>query len=169
MRLLLGVLTIFFTVRFTKWRNWREYYPTILFMIAVNLTASCITHNQRLWIFCESSFLTTHMISDLFHTFITFPCTVLLYLSHYPRQRTHQVYYTLTWAFLYSWAEFCFACLGLVTYTNGWSLAWSVIFNCVMFPILRVHHSNPLLAWALSITVTIFIWYHFNFSLDMLN
>lgn len=168
MRLLLGALAILSAIIFTKWKNWKEYYPTILFMLVLNLAMSSLTHNHRLWIFCESAFLTTHTISDLFHTFITFPCTVLLYLSHYPRQKTYQVYFVLAWAFLYSWAEFLFGYLGLMTYANGWSWSWSAAFNFIMFPILRVHYSNPLLAWALSFAVLLFIWYHFTFSLDML-
>jgi hypothetical protein len=168
MRLILAALGIVCALLFTKWKYWKEYYPTILFMMTVNLAMSSIAHNHKLWIFMPSSVLTTHSMSDLVHTFITFPATVLIFLSHYPQNMTHQIYFTLAWAALYSCAEFFFEHLGLMTYDNGWSLVWSGLFNCVMFPILRVHYLNPLPAWLLAGLVLTFIWFHFGFSFEML-
>ncbi|MDR3563701.1 MAG: hypothetical protein P4N59_20020 [Negativicutes bacterium] len=168
MRIILAVLGIVCALLLTKWRHWKDYYPTIVFMIALNATMATITHDHRLWIFMPSSILTSHTVSDLMHTYITFPVTVLLFFSHYPRRKTHQLFFILAWAALYSWVEFLFEQLGLIVYTNGWSFLWSALFNCVMFPILRVHYQYPLLAWALSGLVLTFIWLHFGFTLEML-
>lgn len=168
MRILLAAAGIFFALIFVKWRHWKEYYPTVLFMLVMNLTMSMITRDHRLWIFLPSSVLTTHTLSDPVHTFITFPATVLLFLSYYPHRLRHQVYFTAAWAALYSWTEFFFSYLGLMTYDNGWSIVWSTLFNCAMFPILRLHYLNPIMAWALSGLILALIWSGFGFSSEML-
>jgi hypothetical protein len=51
--------------------------------------------------------------------------------------------------------------IGMQKNYNGWNLRWSLLFNFVMFPLLVLHHKNPILAWTasfifLGIIMTIF-------------
>jgi len=168
MRILMVTAVVLLALRFTKWPNWKEYYPTALFMMVLNLAASVVTHNHRLWIYLPSGVLTTHTMSDLFETFTVLPAVACLYLSHYPSKRVQQLYYVLAWIPTFLCVELFMEFMGLFTYENGWSAAWSAAFDCVMFPILRIHYTHPLLAWGLSAAFFIFIWIHFGFSADLL-
>jgi len=154
--------------KWSNWRNWREYYPTLLFMMLVSLATTVITYNHRLWIFLPIFFLSTHVLADLWIVFLFYPSTIFLYLSNYPQQRMHQVFYIFGWAIILGGVEATEMLLNLITYDYGWSLAWSVTFDVVMFTILRVHYLNPLLAWGLAATFFTFIWFHFGFFVEML-
>lgn len=154
--------------KWSKWRNWREYYSTILFMYTVSLASTVVTTNHKLWIFLPGYFLATHIIADLFITFLFYPSSILLYLSNYPQQKMYQVFYILGWVAIWTGVEYVEMLCNLVTYDNGWSLKWSMVFDAVMFIILRVHYKDQLLAWGLAGTFFIFIWFHFGFSIDML-
>ncbi|MBG9589795.1 hypothetical protein [Cytobacillus firmus] len=64
---------------------------------------------------------------------VKYPVTILIYLYRFPGGK-------LIKKLLY-----------ILKYDNGWSLKWSILFNAVMFTILRVHHKRPAAAWGLSI------------------
>jgi hypothetical protein len=168
MRILLALIFVLIAWKWSNWKDWKEYYPTILFMIAMSLLADIITANHKLWLLINSPFATSHTANSLFITYTIFPATVLLYLSNFPHKSSHKIYYTLMWSTLYSFIEFNTVRLGLFTYDNGWSLVWSILFNCFMFPLLWLHHLNPILAWTLSACFLIFILEYFGFYIDLL-
>ena len=168
MRIVLACLFILAAYKWSDWRDWRKYYPTILFMICCSLFETVITYNHKLWILLHIP-SSIPVFNNFFITFTIFPATMLLYLSHFPYKISHRIYYMLAWVLLYSLIEVGMGARGLVTYNNGWSLAWSALFNCVMFPILWVHHFiHPLLAWMISAVFFAIIWSHFGFSAVML-
>ncbi|EKD94439.1 MAG: hypothetical protein ACD_26C00049G0001 [uncultured bacterium] len=164
----MSFLFIFFVWRRGDWRNWTKYYPTVLFMIVISLLENVITTNHHLWMMINSPSNTSTLANSLYVTFTTFPATVLLYLSNYPQKNHHKVCYMLLWVLIYSVLEYGFGLLEFYSYANGWSLGWSIIFNCFMFPILQLHHKNSLLAWLCSGIIILFIWFHFGFSFEVL-
>jgi hypothetical protein len=169
MRIIVAIIFILAAWKWSNWRNWREYYPTILFTIVVILVVDLITANHKLWILTNSPFITSTIANSSFTTFLILPAKVLLYLSKFPQKFSHQFYYILIWVSIFSLMEFGMTHLGLFNYANGWSLSWSILHNCVMFPILRIHYyCNPLLAWLLSGVFLLFIWYFFGFTIEML-
>jgi len=168
MRVIVVLSMVLAAWRWSDWRNWRNYYPTVLFMITLALIEGCITANHKLWMMVNSPFTTISLLNGLFVTFTAFPAMVLLYLSHYPKRKFNKVCYMILWALFYSMIEYGMGILGFFVYANGWSLVWSAIFNSFMFPILRIHHKNPLLAWLCSVIMFFFIWFHFGFSLEIL-
>lgn len=102
MRLSYVVLFLLAAIRWGDLRNWRKYYPTVLFMIIFNLLYQVLGSQHPLWLFEKSWPFPNHTISSLVVTFTVFPATVLLYLSHFPATRLFKaVSYILLWNVVY--------------------------------------------------------------------
>ncbi|WP_414714867.1 CBO0543 family protein [Sporomusa sp.] len=168
MRILLAFFFVLAAWKWANWRNWKEYYPTILFMFTISLLVDIITANHKLWLLTNDPFTTSYTANGVFATFTMFPAKVLLYLSNFPKKSSHKIYYILAWIIFFTLIELGAWHLDLFIYDHGWSLAWSLLFNCVMVPLLWIHHHNPLLAWALSAGFITFIWTHFGFYIELL-
>jgi hypothetical protein len=167
-RIMLGGFAVLAAWKLTHWKKWRKYYPTVLFLVATNLLSSVITQHHRLWVFLPSNLFPTHSLTDLFHTLVTFPATVFIYLSLYPKNLLLQICHVLLWILIFSGGEYLTYRMALLRYDNGWSFSWSVFINCLLFPILRIHYSSPILAWILYFTFLLLIWNVFGFSIEML-
>lgn len=128
----------------------------------VNFAYGYITYNYPLWKF-ESPFLKS-TLSTVFITLTTYPSTILLFLPHYPNKWDRKIVYTLKWVTIYSILEFTSIKLGYFTHHNGWTMWWSVLFNCVMFPTLRLHHQKPLFAWIVTIILAVAILHFWGLS-----
>lgn len=137
------------------WRNWHKYYPTILFFILANFAYGYITYNHPLWEF-ESPLLKT-TLCDVFVSFVAYPSTILLLLPHFPDKWHKQIVYILAWVILFTILEVFSLKLGFFSYYNGWTIWWSALFNCVMFPILILHHHKPLSAWCITLITAVVI------------
>ena len=160
--LLLGFL--FAAWYWGDWRNWRNYYPTMLFTMLVNITASYLAYHHLLWVFAPDRLITTHTVLNIVNTFTILPLTTLLFLSHLPKaSRRKQCYYIILWILLYGIIETLDHQQGGITYLNGWSLGWSVLLNCTMFPILAIHRNHPLIAWLITFLVAWLVIINFNF------
>lgn len=150
---------VIITYRFGDWKNWRLYYPTILFFCCGNLIGFEVFHDHILWEF-KSSIL-SHVTIDLIQMVFIFSCTTILFLQYYPRKISRQILYILLWTFIYSVIEWIFHLLEGIVYHNGWSIFCSITHNIYQFILLRIHHKKPILAWILAfiilgITLTIF-------------
>jgi hypothetical protein len=165
---LILVLASLFVVK--DWRNWRQYYPTILFTISVNLISSVLTYEHSLWYFHKALFIPNHTLHDLWINFTAFPLIILMYLSRYPynsRWLMQTAYITL-WTVLLSLVEFVSFILKFITYHNGWNYWLSVLFWFTMFPTLRLHHTRPLLAWLVFVLCAIFVIPYFHIPITQL-
>lgn len=145
--------------------NWRlHYYPTMLFAMLVNMLASYLSYHQLLWVFSADGLIRTHTVLNLLNTFTILPLTAWLFLSKYPRQGPfNQIVYHLIWIIGYTIIEAIDQQNGGITYQHGWSLGWSALLNCTMFPIFAVHRNHPVKAWAITVLVAWLILVHFNF------
>ncbi|MFS0901470.1 MULTISPECIES: CBO0543 family protein [Priestia] len=162
MRLIGLFLWIFAAWRWSDWKNWRKYHSTILYMIMFALLYEVLTYNYSLWIF-KATLIPTHTLNSLLVTFITFPCLVLLFLSNFPEDvTTKKILHIIFWIILYSIVEYFYHAVGLFKYSHGWNFGCSILFNCIMFPMLLLHHKKPLLAYFLSIPIAIFYLIIFN-------
>ncbi|WP_397376397.1 CBO0543 family protein [Paenibacillus vietnamensis] len=131
------------------WRRWKEFLPTIYFMVVSNLFYQYIAHNiYHLWE--NKRNWPNEYITDSLYSFIVFPCTVMLFLSNYPDPPKKQWLHYIKWIGIYSSLEWIGQFFGYISYYHGWSWTLSLIFNCVMFPMLRLHHKRPL--WAIGIS-----------------
>jgi len=147
------------------WKNWTRYYPTILFVMLLDLFAGLMMYNHPLWYFEETVILPNDTLTNLVIVFAMFPATVLIFLANYPKKWSKQIVWILFWIVIFSLIEYIASQHGRTTYHNSWSFRWSVLFNCITFPVLRLHHSRPLLAWLIGLPVAFFIFLYFNFSI----
>lgn len=155
---------LFAAWRWGDWRNWQNYYPTMLFTMLVNITASYLAYHHLLWVFTSDKFFTTHTVLNIFNTFTILPLTALLFLSHLPRTtRLKKCLYIILWILLYSLIEAVDQHQGGITYQHGWSFWWSVLLNCTMFPILAIHRHHPAIAWLITFLVAWLVIINFNF------
>ena len=54
--------------------------------------------------------------------------------------------------------------IGGLSYYNGWSWPNSILFDCAMFLIIRLHYLNPIKAWLVTFLLAIFVVGVFNFG-----
>jgi len=147
-RVILAVFVIFACYKWGDWKNWKEYYPTCLYYIVGDLSYNILFHENMLW---EYRKLFTHTFSDYFDAFFIAPFTVILFLSHLPAKFINKVLYTLLWACLYTFIEYVSSLSGFIAYDNGWNIFWSFSVFGFIFPMLWLHHKNPLLVWPISL------------------
>lgn len=145
------------------WKNWNKYYPTMLFMGMGDLIYNLVFFNKKLWAF-NPGFLNP-ILSELFVIFIIFSCTVLIFLTHFPKTLIKQIRYIILWVILYLVIELIMVNLDMQKNINGWSIWWSTIHNFYQFPLLAIHHKRPYLAWFLAITILIIIMRIFEVAL----
>ncbi|MGY3717475.1 CBO0543 family protein [Sutcliffiella cohnii] len=92
---LLFVLVVYFLLAyfFVDWKNWRDYYPTILYFIVFNLLYNFIFYNYTLWKYRAVTVdWLNHTIIDISFTFIIVPIVLMIYLRYYPEGKKQFLY-----------------------------------------------------------------------------
>ncbi|MBO0999634.1 hypothetical protein IOC57_18040 [Bacillus sp. SD075] len=151
-------------IKWGDWKRWRDYYPTILFFIIGDLLYSCLLYNHQLWAYQEIFFgthiLRNDLIISLIIMFVAYPSTIMIYLGRFPQTIWKQAFWIFLWVILCSSLELLkLKYLNLINHYNGWNIWWSVLFNIIMFSILRIHYKKPLVAWGLSFAWVVCIFY----------
>jgi cobalamin synthase len=155
MEFLTALIVFFIAWKWGDWKNWKIYYPTILYFIIANLVSNLLTYNHPLWQY-ESS-LVNRTLSDLLITVVVFPSTVLLFLPYFPNKITSQITYITKWVAVYSAVEWVYYSKGFLSYHNGWNIGWSILLNFIMFPLLWLHYRKPLWTWPISMLLAFLI------------
>ncbi|WP_066309067.1 CBO0543 family protein [Bacillus sp. FJAT-29814] len=173
MHILFNALFLAAGVKWGAWRRWREFYPTILYFISVDLLKNYLLYNHLMWTYQETFFakslLQNHTFINLMIMAIVYPSTVLIYLGRFPDERWKQILWLALWIFVYWIVEFInLKFLNLINHHHGWNMGWSLLFLMVMFPMLRIHHKNPLLAWFLSVIFILFLWNVFDVPIEIM-
>ncbi|WP_096187089.1 CBO0543 family protein [Evansella halocellulosilytica] len=142
-----------------EWKYWKTYHSTVLYVALGNLLYNFLTANYFLWRL-DADFISNHTLTELLYTFIVFPATVLMFLHDYPEGLYKQIIRILKWIFIYGVWEYVFSVTGRIEYQYGWSFWWSIAFLFVMFPLIRLHHTHPLLTYLLTVIVaSAVIWW----------
>ncbi|WP_026905809.1 CBO0543 family protein [Paucisalibacillus globulus] len=162
MHLIYNLVFLLAGVKWGKWRDWKKYYPTILFFILCDLFANMLTSKYPLWRYQETIFamdmLTNHTIINLMTMLIIYPTTILIYLGHFPKKTSKKILWVLFWVALYWIGEFInLHYLKEITHENGWTMTWSFAFNIVMFSTLWIHYRSPIIAWVFAIIWSIIL------------
>ena len=156
-----AVFIVLITYYIGDWRNWKKYHTTIIFIAFGNLLYNFLTANYFLWRF-NADFISNHTLTEILYSIIVFPATVILFLGKFPEVNFKaKVIHILTWVTIYTGWEAFFTFTDRIHYQFGWSLGWSAAFNCVMFPLLRLHQSRPLLTYLLSAIVAVAVLWWF--------
>jgi len=164
---LLTVLLLVLTWRFGDWRNWRNYYPTILFILFVNLFSYVLTFDYPLWLFHETFLLPNRMMNEFRLEFVVMPAIILLFLTFYPygAARMRQFVYIVGWGTFWSVIESFYMYTTVYTYHNGWSIWWSSVIWYLMFVVMAIHHKKPPWAWLICSVFSVFVILYFNIPL----
>jgi hypothetical protein len=149
-RFIMASLWIVSAYKWADWKNWRRYYPTLLFFGMGDLIYNLVFQNKPLWSL-HTNFLAPS-INELFIIFAIFFPGGLLFLSNFPQKALRQVVYVLLWITLYILIELFTTSIGMQRNYHGWNIWWSLLFNFIMFPLLILHHKNPVLAWLIAFT-----------------
>lgn len=147
------------------WRNWQKYYPTILFLIIGDFLYNFLLYNKSMWLF-HDLILPNHTIITLSAMVISYAATVLIYLGKFPERWLNRLLWFLLWTGIFLVAEYVNSKLGFITYHNGWTFGWSILFTIIIFLILPIHHKKPLLAWLLSSIIIITLLLVFDIRLS---
>jgi hypothetical protein len=163
-----GLIWVGILLKWGDWKNWRKYYPTLLFFILGDfLYMYLLSDHYPMWRYSPSpgdkniGITNTHISFSIMA--IKYPATCLAYLAHFPTQGLwKKVLYYLAWVIVYFANELVDLHFQLIKYFNGWNLWWSVLFNSVIFLILKIHFHNPLFAWIASAAYVLFLWNQFD-------
>lgn len=170
MNVVFGLLFLFVGWKFGDWKNFKKYYPTILFFIIGDLLYNLLTYNNPMWEYKKDGIFPNHTLSNLWIMITVYPGTVITYLFHFPKKKINQIFYILFWVILYVLWEFVNVhVLGLIDHYNGWNMRWSFLFDFIIFIMLVIHHKRPLLAWGFSIIIIIFFLKLFDVNVYELN
>lgn len=162
-----AILFFLICLKWGDWKNWRKYYPTILYVIVWDLLYNFFTVNHPLWRL-EHPVL-KHTFSDLLIAFVIFPSSILLYLPYVPKRSiVKQTLQIAFWTFLFSLVEAQTIALHTISYHNGWNFWWSVGFNAITFSMIRLHYENSLLAWPISVLLFLIAMIIFKLPLSSL-
>lgn len=134
------------------WRNWKQYYPTILFFIIGDFLYNFLLYNKSMWLF-HDLILPNHTLITILAMIVSYSVTVLIYLGRFPERWNKRLLWFLLWFGIFIIIEYINSKLGFITYHNGWNLWWSSLFTGIIFIILPLHHKRPLFAWGISIVI----------------
>jgi len=158
-----GLLFVFAAYKWGDWRNWKRYYPTILFFWFGGILQYGWFYQHSLWALYSSG--VPHLFIELYYKFVISSSAVILFLSNYPNLLWKQVLYIVLWVGIYSVDEWGVHKLGYFSYFHGWSLNWSILVNFIMFPTFRLHHEHPIPALVLLMGFMTLLMYLFNVPL----
>lgn len=169
--IILSLLSILIAWKWGDWRNWKLYYPTILYMIIGDLTYITLSSNKPLWEY-ESPIISGDLAEFLI-AFIVFPCTCFVFFQLYSKVNNSKrivvyILFFLFCTFVSTSIECLSFSLGFFSYHNGWNMYWSFAFNCMMFPLLLLHYKKPLLVWFPSIILALLVKYYFGLSFSII-
>ncbi|WP_248930490.1 CBO0543 family protein [Paenibacillus hamazuiensis] len=167
MHLTVAAVSILAVLLTGVWRKAPELHTSLLYVIVGNLLYNVLTYEWVLWEFHPEVF--PEAVTELMYTFIVFPCTVLLYLARFPegtigRKLLHIVF----WIAVYALVEFVWERFGRIDYHHGWSYWWSISFDFIMFPMLRLHQKRSWIAYVLSFFITLTFLFLFKVPVHML-
>jgi hypothetical protein len=160
MHLVITVWALSAAWRWGDWRHWQNYHATMLYMSAMNLLYFYFCADYLLWENKPDLGFSKTFV-NLLYTFVVFPCTVLIFLSNYPRNLKMQGFYILKWVIIYIGVELIGALFGRISYQHGWNLGWSSLFVVVMFAMLRLHYKKPIIAYIFSVLIITFLLSYF--------
>lgn len=159
LHLTIGIAIILASIKWANWRKWQLYYPTILYITVSNLLYKFFALNDfHLWKLSSNDFFfQSHFGIFLWHILLINPLFTLMYLSKFPEgQLRKKMFYILAWLASFMTMEFILLTSGHINYFHGWNFKWTILFDLVMFLMLRLHFKKPLWAIILSIFNTLF-------------
>lgn len=147
------------------WRNWHEYHTTMLYIGLCNLLYNLLCQDYLLWKY-KPDFLLNHRLTDVLYTIIILPSIVLLYLSNYPKNDKKKAgFHIVKWVIASILIESVYIASHHLELQHGYKLWMEFLFYPCMYIVLKIHHSRPLPAYALSVAIILFMVHYFDVPL----
>jgi hypothetical protein len=164
--LLVIVVYIVFAVILVDWKRWKDYYPTIQYYLICNLTYNFLFYNHTLWAYKAVTVdWLNHTLIELTFSFFVLPIVLIMYLRYYPSGKKSFLYVSV-WVAYFTFLEYLFFKRGLFIYENGWGISWSLVFNIILFIMIRIHYKNKLLALIITVPLIAVLLLFFHPSLE---
>lgn len=158
-----GLIGFFICWKMGDLKNWREYYSTILYFFIGDIVCDYLTSDKLLFQF--SALAEKSPVVDVCIMVLLYSSTTILYLAHYPSGIKKQILYLLFWIALFTSIELASSLLDDFVHKNGWNMYYSILFNALMFPLLRLHYKKPLLVWPISVALCFALLWWFRIPL----
>jgi hypothetical protein len=173
MNVILFILYIFIGWKFGNWKDFNNYYSTLLFLIIGDFLYQFILFNHPLWKFnpkgsIDYSLKLNHTLIALGKMLIQYPVTIAVFLGRMSSERKKQVLMIVLWIGIYVITEGIAHITGVLTYHNGWNIGWDIAFNVMMFPMLLLHYKRPFIAWILVVPIVLGLWWIFDVPFSVL-
>lgn len=156
----IGFMVIILIITWWKadWRNWGMYHPTLLYVASSDLLYNYLCTKHLLWAY-KPDVILTHNSVDLVYTFIILPAISLLFLTNYPNgfRNSRHIRYITVWVLASLAVEKIIIMAGYLQFNNGWKFWMEIPFYYTMYSLIRLHQTRPLLTYALSILIIIFL------------
>ncbi|MBM6618811.1 CBO0543 family protein [Bacillus suaedaesalsae] len=162
MHIIITLLLILLAFLKGNWRDWQKYSTTIMYVIICNLLYNVICQDYYLWRYEPDFLLHSHSLTDLLYSFFCLPAITLVYLTHYPNNTpfSKQFQYIVIWVIGSLIVEYPIYKFDRLLLLNGYEYWMEVIFYSLMYSMIRLHQSKPLLTYGLSVIIAVFmIWY----------
>lgn len=153
-----GLVSLLACWKWGDWRNWRQYYPTILYFMMGSLVYDFLAYNKPLWLY--DGIFGKYPFLNIAAMVVTYPITVILFLMNFPVRFHRAVLRIVLWTALYAAVELLSMELLDFRHLNGWSMFYTLVFDLLMFTLLRLHHTRPLLALFISeVLAVLMLWW----------
>jgi hypothetical protein len=159
MHLLISIIFIILLLRKGKWRNINIYNRTISYVIICNLLYNTLCNDKMLWQYKPDLIPNSHLLVELIYTFINLPAITILFLSSYPFSKPYlrQAGYIGLWVLGSLLVEFPLYKMGRLLLKNGYEYWMEPFFYILMYSMIRIHHTRPLVTYGFSIIIIIFL------------
>ncbi|OIK09346.1 hypothetical protein BIV60_24250 [Bacillus sp. MUM 116] len=97
------------------------------------------------------------------YAFLIMIPSIFIYLSKFTETKGKRILYVTWWIIgfvILEWIGVNF--FNSMNHDNGWNIWWSLLFDSVMFPMLRLHFVNYKLSLLLSIPCILILLFQFN-------
>jgi hypothetical protein len=159
-------LVIFFiisSIRWGNWNRWREFLPTVYYFSFFNLFYQYISFSfdKKLWELKKP--IINLFFTDALYAFIAYPCFIIWFLSNEVEGFKNKVLRYSRWVIISVLIEFAFYKLGYIGFENGWNLYYELLFYPILYTFVSLHHRKPFLTIVLSLFVSAFLLYIFEY------
>ncbi|BFT72801.1 CBO0543 family protein [Paenibacillus sp. P36] len=150
----MAVISVLSAWRWGDWRNWQKYHATMLYFLLGDVFYVLLTKDYPLWQHQPKPPIDSTIGTEIC-CLVAFAATTLIFLGLYPKGIAKAALWIGLWVVIYSLIEVIYIFTGAIKHFHGWTMLYSVVFNIITFPMLRLHFSRPILTYAISILFAI--------------
>ncbi|MBT2736576.1 hypothetical protein [Bacillus sp. ISL-7] len=173
MNFIFAIIYVYIGWKFGKWKEFNRYYPTLLYLIIGDLLSQYLLFNHTMWMFhpygkIDELLFNNHTLIALTKMVIQYPVTIAIFLGRMTSSKKQQLFSIVLWSGIYSVNTLIAYFFGVITLHNGWNCWWDCAFNVMLFSMLFIHYKKPILAWILTVSIILGLWWIFDVPFSVL-